>query len=471
MNIRKALILYGAVLACVSFAAAWHVWPTEKVSIMGSRLEALTSSIDVLEHGGPPLLASALPYEKSWRTTPAQSYHSAAYTDDPGLYLYVPVAAEVVGVDDPRILVKGLALASFALLALLYPLVFYELFGSVAAGVLAPLLLGAFTFLANSDIYWVAGWCPLLCLPVLFLVATRPWTRWSVAACVAIGLVASYAGSIRAQAGLGVAIATLGVVVFRAPTWGRRVAVAALVILAYLSIRPALFRGLEAYRDHEIAAYIDTHPAWENVDDSGHPFWHSAYIGLGYLPNRWGIVWSDSNAAAAVRRVDPNAVFLSPRYSAILRDLYFDIVRDDPGLVVHTYAAKAAVELNDALRRFLPGLAVLPALLLVGRRRRLLRVASLLTVPTVLIQFAPPVLTLPGVYGVGFMTGVGLLAMLGCCGAAAAVEDAVRERTGVRAALRSSSRRRLWVAASIALLLVVVAVALHGQHAVVRTAL
>ena len=172
MTARRALLLYGIALAVVAFAAAWHVWDTSRVTVMGSRIAGLTSAIDVVDHGGPPLLASTRPYSEAWRTTPTQSYYSAAHTDDPGIYLYLPEAGLALGIHDPRILLKLLALASFALLALVYPLVFYELFGSVAAGVVAPLLLGAFTFLANSDIYWVSGWCPLLCLPLLFLAAT-----------------------------------------------------------------------------------------------------------------------------------------------------------------------------------------------------------------------------------------------------------------------------------------------------------
>jgi hypothetical protein len=474
---RRILALYGVVLAAVVCGAGWQLWSTSHVTVMGSRLTSLTSAIDVVDHGGPPLLAATLPYSRSWQTSPQQSYRSAAYTDDPGIFLYVPEAAHVLGVHDPRVMLKLLALGSFALLALVYPLLFFELFGSVAAAVVAPLLglaVGALT-LRGSDIYWVQGWCALLCLPPLFLVATRRWTRWSAAACVGIALVASYASSIRSEAGLGVVLAALAVVAWRAPTWRRRVGIALLVVLAYLAIRPALFKGIEAYRDHRIAAYIDTHPAWQNVSSAGHPFWHSAYIGLGYLPNRWGIVWSDSNAAAAVRRVDPNAQFLSARYSSILRDRYFHIVASDPWFVVHTYAVKAAVELNDALKRFAPALVVLPALLLYGPRRKLLRTATLLTLPTIVIQFAPPVLTLPGVYGVGFVAAVGLLGVLAGCELATLAEQAIRrrgerERDWHGTVRRSFRTRRAWIAAAAAVVVLVAAVALHSQHLVLRTA-
>jgi hypothetical protein len=442
---------------------------------MGARVDGLRAAIDVVDHGGPPLLGSTKPYSKGWRTTPGQSYFAAGYTDDPGIYLYLPAAGRVLGVHNPRTLLKLFALGSFALLACFYPLLFYELFGSVAAAIASPLLLGAFAFLGNSDIYWIAAWCALACLPILMLLAARRWSGRSVAACVGIAVVASYASSIRSQAGLGVALAALALALLRERTWRRRVVVGLVVVVAYLAIRPGLIRGVQTYRDHTIASYIRTHPDWTGVSTSGHPFWHAAYIGLGYLPNRWGIVWKDSSAAAAVRRVDPNAPYLSARYSSILEHLYFKILRREPGFVLRTYVTKASVVANQALRHFLPGLVVLPALLLFGRRRRQLRRWTLLVLPTVVIQFVQPVLTIPGVYAVGFLSAVGLLALLAGCELVALLETAVGarrrgeavmpDREAVRAWLRQP---RTWLAAVAAVLLLFTAVALHSKHLVMR---
>ena len=475
LTARRTLVVYGIVLALGSLAAGSFAWPTSHVTLMASRIDGLSAAIDVVDHGGPPLLASEKPYSAPWRTTPGQTYTAAAFTDDPGIYVYLPEAANVLGVHDPRVLLKWLALGSFALLALIYPILFFELFGSIAAGVVSPLLLGAFSFLGNSDIYWIAGWCALFCLPVLMLAASRRWSGRSVAVCAGMALVASYASSIRSQAGLGVAIAAVALVLLREQTWLRRVSLAALVAIAYLAVSPALMHGVEAYRNHAIAAYIDAHPGWTSVSSSGHPFWHSAYIGLGYLPNRWGIAWQDSSGEAAVRRVDPTAPFLSARYSSILKHRYFTILREDPGFVIRTYATKAAVEANQALRRFLPGLLLLPAFLLFGRDRRRMRRSVLLVLPTLAIQFVPPVLTLPDVYGVGFLSAVGLLAILSGCELAAILERAIiarrqgKQSLPARATVLDAFRRpRALVATGAALVLLVAAVALHSRTFVLR---
>jgi hypothetical protein len=475
LTIRRALVLYGVALAVVAFAAGDAVWPASHVTLLGSRLQGLTTAIDVVDHGGPPLLGSSRPYAQSWQTTPEQSYFSAASTDDPGIYLYLPVAGRILGVDDPRLLLKWFVLASFALLACIYPLLFYELFGSLAVSVGSPVPPIAFLVLGNSDIYWIAAWCALACLPVLMLLAARRWGGRSVAACAGVAIIASFASSIRSETGLGVAIAAVALAVVRERSWRRRLAVGALVAAAYLTIRPALIKGVETYRDHAIASYIHAHPGWSSVSSSGHPFWHSAYIGLGYLPNRWGIVWKDASAAAAVRRVDPKAPYLSARYSSILEHRYFHILRTDPGFVLRTYAAKAAVEANSALRHFLPGLVLLPAVLLFGPRRRRLATWVLLVLPTLVIQFAPPVLVVPGIYGIGFLAAVGLLALLPVCELLALAERTVAaRRRGEGAASERSTIRdlllepRAWVAVGAALLLLVAAVALHSKQLVLR---
>ena len=475
LTMRRALVLYGVALAVIAFAVGNALWPVSHVTLLGSRLRGLTTAIDVIDHGGPPLLGSTQPYSESWRTTPAQSYFSAASTDDPGIYLYLPVAGRILGVDDPLLLLKWFALVSFALLVCVYPLLFYELFGSLVVAVVSPVLPTAFLIFGNADIYWIAAWCALACLPVLMLLTSRRWSGRSVAACAGVAIVASYASSVRSEAGLGVAIAAVALVLVRERRWRRRLAVGALVAAAYLTVRPALIKGVVTYRDHAIASYVHVHPAWSSVSGSGHPFWHSAYIGLGYLPNRWGIAWKDASAEAAVRRVDPKAPYLSARYSSILEHRYFHILREDPGFVLRTYAEKAAIEANQALRRFLPGLVLLPALLLFGPRRRLLAGWSLLALPTLVIQFVPPVLVMPGIYGVGFLSAVGLLALLPVCELTALIERtfagrrrgeaAVPERFTIRDLLLEP---RAWVAAGTAVLLVVAAVALHSKQLVLR---
>src|SRR3954451_10741146 len=76
---------------------------------------------------------------------------------------------------------------------------------------------------------------------------------------------------------------------------------------------------------------------------TGHPFWHTAYIGLGYLPNDWDIRYYDAIAYRDVLREDPKAMFLGPAYGGILRDRYFTLVGRDPLFYVEEQGAKVLV--------------------------------------------------------------------------------------------------------------------------------
>src|SRR5437588_5810070 len=120
---------------------------------------------------------------------------------------------------------------------------------------------------------------------------------------------ASFASSIRSQAGLPIAIAVLVLLAVRPWTIRRRGAAGLVLVLCYLSIMPLAFAGVRAYRDSWVGD-----PSFGKGQPTSHPLWHNAYIGLGYLPNQWRIKYLDGVAAATVRQVKPRAQFLSSEY-------------------------------------------------------------------------------------------------------------------------------------------------------------
>jgi hypothetical protein len=171
------------------------------------------------------------------------------------------------------------------------------------------------------------------------------------------------------------------------------------------------------------------HPAGTR---SGHPVWNGAYLGLGLLPNRWGLQWSDTIAADAVANVDPTAVYLSPRYEAILRHLYFHVVLHDPLYAAHVYSLKTAIVVAKVWKRFWPLVLLTPLVLLAGRRRKEFRRHFLLVVPSLLLALVPPVLTVPYGYDNGFIGAAALLALLTACGVYLLARDAIVARRALR---------------------------------------
>ena len=388
---RRLVVAVWSVV--VTAAAVGHYLTTSPPTMMQSRIAGVTQSIDVLDRGGPPLLVSKVPYRKGLDRS---QLTAAGTTDDEGIYLYLPLLGHWTGQHDPERLMQWLFTVCFGFLILVLPAIVFAIFDSVAAAVVAsPLVLIAFN-LTNSDLYWIQAWIALLGIPGLVL-AHRSWQggrrRQAGWLLVGIATAASFATSIRAQAGLGVVIAGAGVALFSGgrprtrSAWTKRLALILALAAAYASVGLA-FDGVRAYRDHVAA------PAPSEVGTS-HPFWHPAYLGLGFLPNRYGIVWSDSVAADAVQREAPGATYLSPRYERTLRHLYLALVEHDPIFVLRTYVDKARVIGWDTLKRFW----LLPILLLVARSLRArLRGPVLIAAPAILLGAASPIFSIP-MYG------------------------------------------------------------------------
>ena len=74
-----------------------------------------------------------------------------------------------------------------------------------------------------------------------------------------------------------------------------------------------------------------------------HGLSHTLYIGLGFVPNRFGLHYDDEVAADAVRKIAPDVLYCSPEYFRILWTLYIDHLLGDPGEVARIYFEKAKI--------------------------------------------------------------------------------------------------------------------------------
>jgi hypothetical protein len=86
-------------------------------------------------------------------------------------------------------------------------------------------------------------------------------------------------------------------------------------------------------------------------------------MGLGTIPNSFGIVYSDWVALAHARKVDPDVVHCSPAFYQIMWNLYLEKLFTDPAEVARIYVEKARLILADPVVE--PGLP-LGVILLVG---------------------------------------------------------------------------------------------------------
>jgi hypothetical protein len=233
-----------------------------------------------------------------------------------------------------------------------------------------------------------------------------------------------------------------------------------------VSISSFLISSLELHRD-DVAGVNLT-----NGETQAHPFWHPMYLGLGYLPNDYGIRFIDSVAADRVQRDAPGTVYLSQKYESVLRKAYFKTLGDHPLAVIGQYAAKAWVTLADTAPYLLLIALALPMLLRRARRRDLRR-WLLLIAPTFILTFVPTLVAIPlQAYEEGLYATVGLIAILGIglligefsevLTQAGALGPAFREfRGGVAVRVRAPTSRPSLIAVGVVVALVVLIGSAH----------
>lgn len=425
----RMLLLYGLVVAAVGAAflnaSAPRPWPIE-----GSRTIHLNGALAELNSGGVVLWGKfRSPVLAATKGPDSYYYGPTSPGDDQGAFLYVPGLAHLLGLSDPLTAMRILYVALFFIPLLVYPLLFARLFSSTAAGLIAPwALLLTLRALGFHDIYWIAEWAIFALLPPLMRIARR-WPRRGLVWVALLVVGASLANSIRAQSGLGVLLAAFLVVAARPWRWRWKLATIPLLLVAYLSISSFAFAGIRALRADQLGHGV-------SAQLNSHVFWHPLYLGLGYLPNRYGIQWDDSIAYRAVAAYRPHAMYPTPAYDAALRHLFLTLVEHDPGLLVRSIAAKVLVLLWLASPGILLLLLASPFLAALRGRSQPVIGALVLVVPSALVGLAPPALAMPyEELALGWLASVGM-----CCivvlGWAAGTLDQPRGLAARAAALR-----------------------------------
>jgi hypothetical protein len=369
-EIRVALTVYGLIVVVVACGHIAAHRPAPESNLQ--RQQDLSTGVDVVRHGGLPLVGVE-------GASGSVRYYPLAYNDDRGAYIYLSAVGSLARSSTATSLMKWSFLVLFAPIFAFYPLVFFEITGSIVIGLVAPWMIWwKFAWFEDKGVYWIPGWCVLLCLPLVLLVYRR-WNRWSLPLLALLVTVGSFASSIRANAGLPVLFAAVAVTLLKVRPWSQRLLFVAVFIIASMSISSAVMSGVQHRRDALLRTDLSRNYP------TGHPTWHSTYIGLGYLRNKYHIRWDDSSAFDYVKQVRPDAPPYSKAYESVLRHRVLRIAFHNPGFVVRTYFVKAGVVVRQMFRRYW---LIIPAVL-------------------VLFVFAPPRSDVPGVLLITLLAAIG----------------------------------------------------------------
>lgn len=324
--------------------------------MMPTRVEQLGEAMQGLLQTGIPLVAAT-----------SHGLAPAATSDDIGLYLFAPQLARLLSID-------VLAAANCILLAVLFLsavvgyLGFWRMSGHPASWLYSAVVVGLLTYAALriGDVYVVSAAVPLAILPwaLHFLKRHAGPYAW-VGFMLAVGVVSGLANLLRSHSATPVLLFLLiALLLSRILTIRWRAVLACLLVSSFLLtllVMTAPIHARDAYLATRISGYTEA--------PSGHPFWHSIYIGFGYVPNDVVPQYLDEVAISTVDRIRPGTEYLSPEYEQVLAEEVFRLITTRPALALKVTGAKLLVVLLHL------ALALNVSIVLLARRKGLPPVA------------------------------------------------------------------------------------------------
>lgn len=268
-----------------------------------------------------------------------QKYGAASYTDDPGMTFLVLGISRVFHWPIARcidfLLMGILSLATILSLVGIF-LVCKTRLGRAVAG--AGVLGVAFASARAGDVYCLQSAIVLALVPWL-LYFTDPQTRRGLLFfAVPFGVLTGASNLVRSQSGTAVILIGAGLLIGSGVGLRRKAALIMLVSLGFLA--PTLYFSRviarrDAFLQSMYSSYVPT--------GAHHVFWHTAYIGFGFLQGPYGIQYLDENAIAKVKSIDPTLELGSPGYERVLRREVWRFVKGHPWFTMYTLAAKFGV--------------------------------------------------------------------------------------------------------------------------------
>jgi len=304
--------------------------PATLFTLMPARYQQLRRALEGFQRTGVPLVAFD-----------GNSYYGAGFSDDLGEYYLIPKLASFLDMRLPTAVDVFLgAILCVSFLVGFVGFIFLFRSGLSRTVALIGLLLLFRVSFREGDVYVVLSSTAVALVPWLLYFVKRGFVDgWFVTFASGAGLCAGFANLIRSHSGTGfmlfMAIAVLFALRCR---WRSRILLIA-VTAAACALPSLYFHTLRDRRD----AYLNAmQPARPPIQEQ-HSFWHSVYIGFGFLGNEMVPAYSDEVAANKVAALSPGAHYLSVEYEEVLKNEVFSLIRHHFSFVVLTLAAKMGV--------------------------------------------------------------------------------------------------------------------------------
>jgi hypothetical protein len=202
-----------------------------------------------------------------------------------------------------------------------------------------PIVGGAYLAYKMGDVYVVQGSVVLMLIPwLVYAVKTGVRGQLRFLIVTLSGIILGLAQWIRTQSGSPVLVFFVVLVCFSSLRRSTRILLAT-TLFFFMSL-PLLYAEFPL---HQRDSFLALHQADHRVALNHHLFWHTAYLGLGYLTNPYVSAFQDSVAVEYVEALDPAAIYGGKEYEELLKSRVKEIIKRDHKFVFYTVAAKCGV--------------------------------------------------------------------------------------------------------------------------------
>lgn len=264
--------------------------------------------------------------------------------NDPGFFYFVPYLAKTFEIS----LADAVWWFDFTLVGLGILVAITGFFLLTKGGIEKIIVMAA--VLAAGYVAWATGnehipgffaFCFFPLMIVLILKKHR--TIFPYFLCV--GFIIAFSDSIRMYTGTALGIAALSLY-FLSTKSIRSTIVCAVLMTVGFGAYSVWFSSIINQRN----CYLDGQNIEHGTFTFQHPFWHSIYIGLGFITNDLGLNYADECAEQRVKTVKSEVVYCSPEYEEILKKEVLEMCKHHFQFILRVLFAKSGVLLFYLLK-------------------------------------------------------------------------------------------------------------------------
>jgi len=300
------------------------------MNIMPSQYEKLAEALSGYEKTGIPLIA----YD-------GNMFKPAGLGDDIGLYYILPKIIHTFGISVDQaiqVFLTGVIFLSLVF-GIIGCLLLFKRWALRFLGVV-ELILIAYLSLKIGGIYTILSSVPILIIPLFLYFSERHKNHpFFIIFLLFAGVVIGISHYLRNHSGTGVLIFIAVILFFYLKIqWKHKIILGMLFAIAIFA--PMFY--FEQLLDRA-DLYLKNKSYASEKYSGRHPFWHSVYIGFGFLNNEYVATYKDEVAIEKVRSISPKTAFLSHEYERILRNEVALLIKEHPLFVARTLFAKIGV--------------------------------------------------------------------------------------------------------------------------------